>query len=87
MKKTYKVVGDLIVHGHAKGETFSMELPEHAEALLIESGHVQVVPGAEPKIAPAEPKSVVPVRMSTIVHPTPALAPTSSTLAKHGSKP
>ena len=42
-KKEYKVVGDLIVHGFKKGETFAADLPEHEERLLIESGHVKPV--------------------------------------------
>jgi hypothetical protein len=42
VKKTYLVVGDSIVHGFAKGSTFTADLEPHEEALLIQGGHVVV---------------------------------------------
>ena len=41
-KKTYEVVGDAVVHGCRKGETFEASLAAHEEALLVEAGHVVV---------------------------------------------
>jgi len=41
-KKTYEVVGDSIVHGFKKGETFVADLSETAEKALIDGGHVIV---------------------------------------------
>lgn len=41
-KKTYEVVGESIVHGFEKGETFVADLAEHDEKLLVDGGHVIV---------------------------------------------
>lgn len=43
MEKTYKVVGDRIVHGAKKGARFIADLAEHEEHLLLVAGHVKVV--------------------------------------------
>jgi hypothetical protein len=50
--KTYKVVGEAIVHGFKKGETFVADLVEHEEDLLIRGGHVEVVGGTATTPAP-----------------------------------
>lgn len=42
MSKTYKVVGDAIVHGFKKGETFVADLAKHEERILVDGGHVTV---------------------------------------------
>lgn len=39
-KSNYKVVGELPVAGHGKGETFSAEFLPHEEQALIESGAI-----------------------------------------------
>jgi hypothetical protein len=57
-EKTYKVVGETLVHGFKKGETFVANLLEHEEDLLVRGGHVEVVGS---KTAPT------PVVSSTVV--------------------
>ena len=39
--KLYRVTGNALVHGHAKGEQFEAALAPHEESLLIESGHIE----------------------------------------------
>lgn len=55
MAKTYEVVGDAIVHGFRKGETFVAELAAHEEALLVEAGHIR-----RKRSAPVEPEAPAP---------------------------
>lgn len=47
-KKTYRVVGDSLVAGHVKGQTFEFEYTPEQEQALIDGGHVQVVPEKKP---------------------------------------
>lgn len=42
-EKTYEVVGNHAVHGHAPGTRFAAELDGWAEQHLIEAGHLRVV--------------------------------------------
>lgn len=42
-EKTYEVVGNHAVHGHAPGSKFAAALDAWSEKHLIESGHLRVV--------------------------------------------
>ena len=48
-EKTYEVVGNHAVHGHAPGSTFAAELDAWAEKHLIEAGHLRVVTAKDSK--------------------------------------
>ena len=47
MEREYEVVGDNRVHGHDPGETFTADLADHEEALLVASGNVRRVKRAK----------------------------------------
>lgn len=42
-EKTYRVIGDCRVHGHAAGETFCLAIGAAQEAALIQGGHIEAV--------------------------------------------
>lgn len=56
MAKTYEVVGDAIVHGYKKGESFVADLATHEEALLVAAGHIRRKRTEKPEESAAKTK-------------------------------
>lgn len=50
--KTYQVVGNHPVHGHAPGSRFVADLDDWTERVLVEAGHLR--PVKDPKETPDE---------------------------------
>jgi hypothetical protein len=51
--KSYEVLSDQPVLGHAKGETFEADLSEAQERRMIERGSIRLAGGSSPTATPA----------------------------------
>ena len=49
MKQKFEVVGDSIVHGFKKGQSFTADLGDDAVRYLIEGGHIVIAKAAKKK--------------------------------------